>query len=132
MKRNIGLIASAIASTCIFAMPTVVQAHPLAIANHTTSTLSFSVNNVCSNDFGAVYENEIKTIPEETLNKACSYYASTCEIMGYNAKSCGGKPIGGIKYFNEHDIVVFGATDSKISITGTESSLFYIAPIDNK
>src|SRR3990167_2588158 len=95
MKRNIGLIASAIASTCIFAMSTVVQAHPLAIANRTTSTLSFSVNNVCSNDFGAVYENEIKTIPEETLNKACSYYASTCEIMGYNAKSCGGKPIGG-------------------------------------
>jgi hypothetical protein len=110
-------------------MPTLAQAHPLAIANHTDSSISFSVNNICSDDFGTVYENEIKTIPEDILNKACSNYASECEITGYNAKNCSGKPIGGIKYVTEHDIVVFGATDSNISITGTESSLFYISPL---
>lgn len=128
MKCNMGFIAS----VCLSVMPILVQAHPLAISNYTNDVLSFSVNGVCSNDFGTVYEREIKTISEENLNKACSNYASACEIMGYIGKNCNGKPVGGMIYFNEHSFAVNGTANSKISITGTESSLFYLGPVGQK
>lgn len=132
MKLNVtGLIATLTVSACLLSLPLQAAAHPLAISNQTTHALSFSANNVCLEDFGTIHEKEIKTISANRLNKACAAYASTCEIMGYNGRDCTGRAVGGIKYLNKHSFEII-STDSRMSITGTESSLHYAGPVDHK
>lgn len=124
MKRYLGLIASV-------ALPLLAQAHPLAIANQTPYTLSFKVNHLCAQEFGSLYRNDIKTISSKTLNRVCSNYKSPCKIMAYEGKNCSGNAIGGMKYLSAHDIVVIGIADD-VAVTGTDTSLFFTAPIKKK
>lgn len=132
MKLSLSRFITALAtSACILAIPLQAQAHHLAISNNTPNQLSFSVNNTCSEDFGTVSAYDIKTISEETLNRVCANYASTCEIIGYDEKNCSGKPLGGLRYLSEHSFDVFSG-GGKISVTATESSLFYNSPIARK
>ena len=122
MKFLTGLLAA----SAIFSAPFIANAHPLSIANNTNTALSFSVNHICSTEIGTVYENDIKLVSEKQLNKLCNNFSSPCVIEGFKKKHCSGKAVGGMTYNTEHDFIVFGRTGSKISLTGTESSLIYV------
>lgn len=128
MKLN---MAGFFVSACLLCSPLLAQAHHLAISNHTTFPLTFSVNNVCSKDFGTIDEYEIKTISEEMLNKACANYNAPCEIIGYDGKNCTGKSIGGIRYLSEHSFEISWG-ESNVSIGASEDSLFYTEPMARK
>lgn len=120
-----------IAGLTILSLPLLAQAHPLSIANGTSSPLSFMVNNVCSNDIGTIYEKEISTVNEETLNKICGQFLFGCEIVGYAGQNCEGQTTGGIRYITEHDVEVFGG-EARVNVSATESSLIYSEPSARK
>ena len=123
-NHRAGFLVNLAISACLSTLPLLAQAHHLAIANHTSDPLTFSVNNVCSKKFGTIYEYQIKTISETTLNKVCSNYNSPCVIMGYDGKNCSGKSMGGIKYLSKHTFSLLHG-ERKISVGASVDSLFF-------
>jgi hypothetical protein len=111
----------------LLAFTQLAEAHPLTINNHTTSPISFSVNNRCAKEFGTVHEFEVVTISAGTLKEVCAS-SSVCEISGYKAERCRGQEIGGIRYLGraKNNFIVFGgATNSNVSVGATASNLIY-------
>lgn len=104
-------------------MASVVNAAPLrnagevSISNHTNSTLSFTINNVCSNDIGDVYSYSIKTISQATLLKVCG--GNLCRIEGYDQPNCLGNTVGGEELsFENGEIVSMSMFNGKIDYLG--------------
>ena len=106
-------------------MPVLANAGHLTIANHTSYTLSFKVNNVCSKDFGLVYAYSIKNITKPMFDKFCKKGAM-CEIMAYNDEHCKGEFMGGARYLvGQHHSEVIGSARKDITVTVNEFNLFF-------
>lgn len=100
--RYIALMTLAIASVANAAP--LRNAGEVSISNQTSSTLSFTINNVCSNDIGNVYSYSIKTISQATLLRVCG--GNLCRIEGYDQPNCLGNTVGGEELGFEDGVVV--------------------------
>lgn len=74
------------------------SADDLKVSNDSKYHLSFSVNNVCSEEFGVVKNHSVKVISDKNFKKACAYDPNHCVVKVYNAASCTGKQIGTVVF----------------------------------
>ncbi|MFZ2316012.1 MAG: hypothetical protein WAW86_10215 [Gammaproteobacteria bacterium] len=69
-------------------IPAISGAANLNIINETEYTLSFSHNNVCSRDIGAVKPQSTHVIPEAIFEELCKDKTTYCSVRAYKNNNC--------------------------------------------
>jgi len=127
MKKATMLVSSFIVTTAL-AMPTVVSANDLHIANETQTNLSFMINNACSSDFAVVQARTIGMIPADAVNRACEYSPSNCTIAMHASDDCSGQLIGKFALDTSNGVTGVAANAQGYSISGNGFNLFVEGP----
>ncbi len=96
LRQSKGIVSMVIGVFLLCSVATLAKASDLKINNNSKYTLSFSVNNVCSNEFGVVEKFSLQIIPEARFNKICKYNPNHCEVGVYTQEKCAGKQVIGL------------------------------------
>jgi len=103
----------------------------LTISNASFKSLSFSIDNTCSENIGIINAMSIKTISRETINNVCQKNPSHCKTYVFQTDNCSGNPISMIVIdINQgvQTIAVYGPYNVG---TGSNSfNLFFNGPWD--
>ncbi len=105
-------------------LSTSVSADDLKISNDSKYDLSFSINNICSEEFGVIENRSVKLIPEASLKRACVYNSNKCETKVYNSAFCSGKQIGTVEFDTNYGVV--GLYPIEFTIKGNSFNLFFV------
>lgn len=122
--KNIKIISMLIIGSGVLGLSTFARADDLKVSNNLKNDLSFSINKICSNEFGVANHHSIKIISEANFNKACSYNPGSCEAKVYNAPSCMGKQVATVVFDTSYGVQgVYPNTG--IMIRGNLFNLFF-------
>jgi hypothetical protein len=105
------------------------NAKDLKMSNDSKYQLSFSINNVCSEEFGVLESHSINVIPEKEFAKACAYNPTHCFSKVYNQPNCTGKHFANLGFdtsSGNYYIRVFA--DADISVSGNEFNVLFTGP----
>jgi hypothetical protein len=127
MKFNkIKFISMLIIGSGFLVSSTFANADDLKVSNASKYDLSFSVNNVCSEEFGVVDNHSVKAISDTNFKKACAYDSNNCVAKVYNATSCTGKQIGTVVFDTNYGVQ--GLHPTGITMKGSGFNLFFEGP----
>lgn len=127
MKFNkIKFISMLLIGSGFLGFSTLASADDLKVSNDSKYDLSFSVNNVCSEEFGVVDNHSVKVISDENFKKVCAYDSNNCVAKVYNGVSCTGKQIGTVAFDTGYGVQ--GLYPTGITIKGSGFNLFFEGP----
>jgi hypothetical protein len=124
--NNSKIISMLLIGLCFLGFSKFANADDLKVSNDSKYNLSFSVNNVCSKDFGVVDNHSVKVISDANFKKACAYNSSNCEAKVYNAASCTGKQVAAIVFDTSYGVQ--GLYPTGITTKGNGFNLFFEGP----
>lgn len=127
MKLNkIKLISALFIGLNFLGLSTFASAKDLKISNDSKYDLSFSINNICSEQFGIVENHSVKVISEANFKKACAYDPNQCEVQVYNAASCAGKKVAAVVFDANNGVI--GLYSMEIITKANGFNLFFEGP----
>lgn len=131
--KKIETIASFMLCASLFAMPALAKVKDVNISNDTAYTLTFSVNGICSQEFGVVDRYSMKTVTEQNFKKACKNATTPCEVVIYSSKSCEGVTFATIDYnLDTNNVEVHGHDVPRIGVGVRGYDIFLVQAMDNK
>lgn len=99
------------------------SADDLKLSNDSKYDLSFSINNICSQEFGVLDAHSVKIIPEASFKKVCE---SNCDIKVYNSASCAGKQIAMVEFDTKSGVTSLHPIEFTVKSNGF--NLFFEGP----
>ena len=108
MRNLLGIFVLATATGIAIAAPNLQKndnAVNMKISNSSKNNLTFSIENVCSEEIGVVNAHSVKVVPRKRINNACRTNPTNCETQVYDTADCSGNSIATIIF----DVTDLGA-----------------------
>ena len=119
------IIASSLLTVSLAGIAMTANADDMRFNNNTNYTLSFGINNVCSEALGIIEKNTVKTIDQATFEDICKYNPAQCTIAVYNQPGCDGNSVANMT-FNQTALDNVGmAFGGNVTIKGNGSTIIF-------
>jgi beta-lactamase regulating signal transducer with metallopeptidase domain len=96
IKNFFGLLILATTTSLAIAAPNLEKRDTLTdmkISNSSKNKLSFSIDNICSDEIGVINAHSVKVVSQKRINNACQVTPTHCEAEVYSTANCSGSSI---------------------------------------
>lgn len=125
-SKKFKFISMLLISSGFLGLSTYASADDLKISNDSRYNLSFSVNNLCSEDFGVVDSHSVKVVSHTNFNQACAYAPTNCVTKVFSKTACTGEQLATVVF--DYRYGVQSLTPTGITTKGSGFTLFFEGP----
>lgn len=96
IRNLLGLFVLTTAASVAIAAPNLEKrdiAADMKVSNSSKSKLSFSIDNICSEEIGVINSHSVKVVSRKHINNACQANPTRCVTQVYSTDNCSGNSI---------------------------------------